>query len=137
MWVPFQLATYLHMELLFGDILWCLDLQALSVACSCLNFAPGDVRAILLRRPHYIPKVPFIAGQPVVLQAFFPAPYEMQKQEILHMLYPVHALRIYVHHSGQWRKSSQFLVCFGARNGGNVVTKQQISHWINPSPTSA
>jgi len=88
--LPFQLATYLHMELLLRDIIWCLDLEALSVACSCLNFAPGDVRAILVPRPHYIPKIPFIAVKPVILQPFFPKPHDTQEQEILHLLYPVH-----------------------------------------------
>jgi len=58
-------------------------------ACSS-NFAPGDVRAILVPRPHYIPKIPFIAVKPVILQAFFPKPHDTQEQEILNLLYPVH-----------------------------------------------
>lgn len=33
------------------------DLQALSVASSCLEFAPGGVKAILHSRPNYVPKV--------------------------------------------------------------------------------
>jgi len=71
---------------------------------SNLDFAPGDVRDILHPRPDYIPKVHYIAGQPLVLQASLPLAHEMQKQESLHLSYPVHDLRICVHPSSQWPK---------------------------------
>lgn len=32
--------------------------------------------------------------------------------------------------SGQWRRSSQLLECFGGHNRRNAFTKQRISHWI-------
>lgn len=83
---------------------------------SCLDFAPGDVRDILHPRPDLIPKVHSMAGQPVVLQASLPLAHEIQKQESLHLLYPKHALRIYVHPSCQWPEYSQLLVCFGGHS---------------------
>lgn len=48
------------------------DLQALSVAPSCLEFVPGGVKAILYPRPGYVPKVPTNVVRPVVLQAIHP-----------------------------------------------------------------
>lgn len=65
------------------------DLQALSVAFSCLDFAQGDVRVILHHRPDYITKVPSAAPQSVTLQAFFPPPHETLQKESLHLLCPV------------------------------------------------
>ncbi len=47
------------------------DLQALSVASSYLDFAPGMAKAFLYLRAGYVPKVPSLAPQPV-LQAFCP-----------------------------------------------------------------
>jgi len=69
-----------------------------------------------------------MAGQPVVLQAFFSPPHATKEQESLQLLCPVRVLMIYVHRSDQWRKSSKLLVCFGCHNRGNA--KQCISHWI-------
>ncbi|XDV15438.1 hypothetical protein PO909_015534 [Leuciscus waleckii] len=51
-------------------------LQALSLSHGCLEFAPGDIRAILHPRPGYLPKVPSNVARPVVLQAFHPPPHE-------------------------------------------------------------
>lgn len=48
------------------------DLQASSVASSRLHFAPGLVKVILQPRPGYVPKVPYLAIHPVILQAFSP-----------------------------------------------------------------
>lgn len=48
------------------------DLKDLSVASSCLDFAPGLVKVILNPWPDYIPKVPSSPCQPVVLQVFSP-----------------------------------------------------------------
>ncbi len=46
------------------------DLQALSVAPSYLDFAPGLAKAFLYPHAGYVPKVPSSTPQPVVLQAF-------------------------------------------------------------------
>ncbi len=43
------------------------DLQALLVATSCLEFAPGMVKAFLHPRPGYIPKVPANVARSIML----------------------------------------------------------------------
>jgi hypothetical protein len=68
------------------------DLHALSVAPSCLEFAPGMVKAFLYPRPGYIPKVPVNVGGPIVLQAFYPPPFNTPDQERLNLLCPVRQL---------------------------------------------
>ncbi|KAI2645044.1 ORF V: Enzymatic polyprotein [Labeo rohita] len=59
------------------------DLQALSVAPSFLDFAPGLAKAFLHPRPGYIPKVPSSAPRPVVLQVFCPPPFREPDQQKL------------------------------------------------------
>ncbi len=44
------------------------DLQAFSVAPSCLEFAPGMSRDFLYPRPGYVPKVPSVVPRLVILQ---------------------------------------------------------------------
>ncbi|KAK2866765.1 hypothetical protein Q7C36_002821, partial [Tachysurus vachellii] len=88
------------------------DLQALSIAPTCLEFSPGMSKAILHPRPGYVPKVPRIAGCPIILQAYCPPPHESAEQGRLHLLCPVRALRTYVHRSSSWRNSSALFVCF-------------------------
>ncbi len=68
------------------------DLQALSVAPSCLEFAPGMARAFLYPRPGYVPKVPSVVPRPVILQAFCPPPFRDSDQEKLNCVWPVRAL---------------------------------------------
>ncbi len=106
------------------------DLQALSVSPSCLDFAPGLVKAILHPHPSYLPKVPFSTINPVVLEAFCPPPFTTPEQEKLHLLCPVCALQVYVHRTSQWRKSEQLFVCYGGRNRGTAATRQTMSHWV-------
>ncbi len=65
------------------------DLQALSVAPLCLEFAPGMVRAFLYRRLEYVPKVPSVIPKPVILQAFCPPPFQDADQEKLNCVCPV------------------------------------------------
>ncbi len=96
------------------------NLQALSVSPSCLDFAPGLVKAILHPHPSYLPKVPFSTINPVVLEAFCPPPFTTPEQEKLHLLCPVRALQVYVHRTSQWRKSEQLFVCYGGRNRGRL-----------------
>ncbi len=106
------------------------DLQALSILPSCLDFAPGLVKVILHPHPNYLPKVPFSTMNPVVLEAFCPPPFTTPEQERLHLLCPVRALQIYVHHTSQWRKSEQLFICYGGRNRGAAATKHTVSHWV-------
>ncbi len=92
------------------------DLQAFSVSETCMDFAPGLVKVTLWPRPGYIPKVlsTSFRYQVVTLHSFHPPPFASSKDEKLHMLCPVRALKLYVDRSKVWRKSSQLLVCFGA-----------------------
>ncbi len=57
------------------------DLQALSVASSCPEFAPGMVKAFLHSRPGYVPKVPANVARSIMLQAFCPPPFQNADQE--------------------------------------------------------
>ncbi len=65
------------------------DLQALSVAPTHLDFAPGMAKAFLYPRAGYIPKVPSVTPQPVVLQAFSPPPFREHDQQRLNFMCPV------------------------------------------------
>ncbi|KAK3520701.1 hypothetical protein QTP70_030577, partial [Hemibagrus guttatus] len=76
------------------------DMQALSWAPTCLEFASGMSKAILHPRAGYVPKVTRMAGRLVILQAFCFLPRELEEQERLHLLCPVRALKTYVHCSG-------------------------------------
>ncbi len=65
------------------------DLQALSVAPSCLEFAPGMVKAFLHPRPGYVPKVPANVVRSIMLQAFCPPPFQNADQERHNLICPV------------------------------------------------
>ncbi|KAI2653704.1 Transposon Ty3-G Gag-Pol polyprotein [Labeo rohita] len=106
------------------------DLQALSVAPSFLDFAPGLAKAFLHPRSGYIPKVPSSAPRPVVLQAFCPPPFREPDQQKLNCMCPVRALDTYVHRAARWRKSDQLFVCYGPAKRGFPATKQTLSRWI-------
>ncbi len=73
------------------------DFQALSVAPSCLEFAPGVVKAFLHLRIGYIPKVLTNVARSIMLQAFCPPPFQNVDQERHTFLFPVQALDAYVH----------------------------------------
>ncbi|XP_039524680.1 uncharacterized protein LOC120477243 [Pimephales promelas] len=106
------------------------DLQALSISNECLEFAPGNIKAILHPRPGYLPKVPSNVARPTVLQAFHPPPHLTADEERLHRLCPVRALGIYIQRSSSWQKADQLLVCFGSPKKGFPASKQTISNWI-------
>ena len=106
------------------------DMQALSISPSCLDFAPGSVKVILHPHPDYLPKVPFSAVHPVILEAFCPPPFATPEQEKSYRLCPVRALQTYVHRTSQWRKSEQLFVCYGGGNRGAAATRQTMSHWV-------
>ncbi len=106
------------------------DLQALSVAPSYLDFAPGLAKAFLYPRAGYTPKVPTTAPRPVVLQAFHPPPFRDSDQAKLNCMCPVRALDTYVHRATQWRRSDQLLVCVGPPRRGLPASKHTIGRWI-------
>lgn len=106
------------------------DLRALLVASSCIEFAPGRVKAILHSRSGYVPKVPTNVARSTFLQALYPPPHVSAEQEKLHLLCPVRALDIYISKTSQWRKTDQLLVCFGPPKKKCPATKQTISRWI-------
>ncbi len=59
------------------------DLQALSVAPTHLDVAPGMAKVFLYPRVGYTPKVPHVTPQHVILQAFSPPPFgEPDKQKL-------------------------------------------------------
>ena len=68
------------------------DLQALSVAPSYIDFAPGLAKAFLYPRVGYVPKVPSSTPRPVVLQAFSPPPFREPDQQKLNCMCPVRAV---------------------------------------------
>ncbi|KAL0170943.1 hypothetical protein M9458_035539, partial [Cirrhinus mrigala] len=57
------------------------DLQALQTLPSCLDFAPGLVKAILDPHPNYLPKVAFSTINPVILEAFCPPLFTTQQEK--------------------------------------------------------
>ncbi len=83
-------------------------------------------------RSGYVPKVlsASFRSQVVTLHSFHPPPFASGEDERLHMLCPVRALKIYVDRSSHWRKSPQFLVCFGAGRRELATSKHRISHWV-------
>lgn len=93
------------------------DLQALSVASSCLELAPGRMKAILHPRPGYLPKVLSNIAHSAVLHAFHPRMFA--DQEKLNLLWCVLALEMYVRRTAWWRKTDQLLVCFRSPKKGS------------------
>ena len=88
-------------------------LQVLSKSHGCLEFAPGDIKAILHPRPGYVPKVP--SNVATVLQVFHPPPHVTADDLICSAL---SELSRFVQRSSSWRKSDQLLVCFGLSKKG-------------------
>ncbi len=107
------------------------DLQALSVAPSCLEFVPVILRAILYPRPGYVPKVPSVVPRPVVLQAFCHPLFRDPDQEKLNCVCPC------VHRAALWRKSDQLFVCYGPYKKGLPANKQTLSRWIVDAITTS
>ncbi|KAI2647353.1 ORF V: Enzymatic polyprotein [Labeo rohita] len=113
------------------------DLQALSVAPSFLDFAPGLSKAFLYPKTGYVPKVPSSTPRPVVLQAFCPPPFRDADQQKLNCMCPVRALDAYVHRAARWRKSDQLFVCYGPPKRGLPASKQTLSRWVVDAILSA
>ncbi len=106
------------------------DLQALSVAPTHLDFAPGMAKAFLYPRAGYVPKVPFVTPQPVVLQAFSPPPFREPDQQRLNCMCPVRTLDAYVHRAALWRRADQLLICYSPPKRGLPASKQTLSRWM-------
>ncbi len=106
------------------------DLQALSFAPSCLEFAHGMVKAFLHPRPGYVPKVPANVARSIMLQAFCPPPFQNADQERHNFLCPVRSIDAYVHKTALWRKNEQLFVCFIPPNKGSPASKQRLSKWV-------
>jgi len=94
------------------------DLQELSISHGCLEFAPGDNKAILHPKLGYLPKVPSNVAWPTVLQAFHPPPHVMAVEERLNLLCPVRVLKLYIQRFSSWLKSDQLLVHFRSHKKG-------------------
>lgn len=101
-----------------------------------VSLCSGGVKVILHSRPDFVLKVPSSVPCSVVLQAFFPPPFQSAVQERLNLLYPVRALSI-VHLSGHWHKSEKLFVCFGAHSRGTAASKQSVAHWIEQAISEA
>lgn len=104
-----------------SSLKWIGDLQALFVGPSFMDFASGLVKFLLQPWLEYVPKVastPFRTQQ-VIFEAF-PLLAQSLSDVQPHGLCPVRALKTYVDHKDQWRKSDQLF----------AVTKQKMSHWI-------
>ncbi|KAI2650152.1 Ribonuclease HII [Labeo rohita] len=106
------------------------DLQALSVAPSYLDFAPGMAKAFLHLKPGYVPKVPSSVPWSIVLEAFSPPPFREPEQHKLNCMCPLRALDAYVYRAALWRKTDQLFVCFGPYNKGQPASRQTLRWWI-------
>ncbi len=127
-------AKFLTLKALFllaiSSLKSIVDLQLLSVAPSCLEFAPGMVKAFLHPRPGYVPKIPTNVARSIMLQAFCPNPFQNADRERPNLLCPVGALDAYVHRAALWCKNEQLFVCFGPPNKGSPASKQRMSKWV-------
>lgn len=106
-WVSFREISDFY-DGVINSLEWKGDLQAQSVASSCLEFTPGMVKAFLYPRPDYVPMVSTNVAC-IVLQAFCSPLFQTVFQEKLNLLCQVRALNCYVHHSSQKCKSDQLL----------------------------
>ncbi len=102
------------------------DLQALSVAPSFKDFAPGLAKHFLYPRVGYVPKVPSSVSRPVILQAFCPPPF---RESLIVCVQCEH-----------WMHTSTELPCGERRTNcwyatvllkkGRPAAKQTLSRWI-------
>ncbi len=104
--------------------------QALSVAPTHLDFAPGMAKILLYPRAGYVPKVPSVTPQPVILQAFSPPPFREPDWQKLICMCLVQTLDTYVHRAAPWRKADQLLICYGPLKRGLPASKQTLSRWF-------
>ncbi len=87
-------------------------------------------KAFLYPRAGYVPKVPSVTPQPIILQAFCPPPFREPDQQKLNCMCPVRALGMYIHRAALWRKADQLLVCYGPPKRGLPATMQTLSRCI-------
>ncbi len=94
------------------------NLQALSVAPSFLDFAPGLTKAFLY--PRHLKFLPPCHGPSYCRpSALLPSGTQTSR-----------SLIVYVHRAALWRKSDQLFVCYGPSKRGLPATKQTLSWWI-------
>ncbi|KAK0130707.1 hypothetical protein N1851_034661 [Merluccius polli] len=104
------------------------ELQALSVAETCLRWNPDGSGVVLWPNVAFLPKVLSRThlNQPIRL-ARFDSPSEEGRSELL---CPVRALRAYIAATAGIRQSEQLFVCHGGPNRGCALSKQRLSHWV-------
>ncbi|KAK0150202.1 hypothetical protein N1851_008886 [Merluccius polli] len=104
------------------------ELQALSVAETCLRWNPDGSGVVLWANVAFLPKVLSRThlNQPIRL-ARFDSPSEECRSELL---CPVRALRAYIAATAGIRQSEQLFVCHGGPNRGRALSKQRLSHWV-------
>ncbi|KAK0147606.1 hypothetical protein N1851_012909 [Merluccius polli] len=111
------------------------ELQALSVAETCLRWNPDGSGVVLWPNVAFLPKVLSRThlNQPIRL-ARFDSPSEEGRSELL---CPVRALRAYIAATAGIRQSEQLFVCHGGPNRGCALSKQRLSHWVVNAITHA
>ncbi|KAK0136957.1 hypothetical protein N1851_026823 [Merluccius polli] len=111
------------------------ELQALSVAETCLRWNPDGSGVVLWPNVAFLPKVLSRThlNQPIRL-ARFDSPSEEGRSELL---CPVRALRAYIAATAGIRQSEQLFVCHGGPNRGCALSKQRLSHWVVDAITHA
>ena len=104
------------------------ELQALSVAETCLRWNPDGSGVVLWPNVAFLPKVLSRThlNQPIRLSRF-DSPSEEGRSE---MLCPVRALKAYIAATASFRQSEQLFVCHGGPNRGCALSKQRLSHWV-------
>ncbi|KAI2653798.1 hypothetical protein H4Q32_014146 [Labeo rohita] len=109
------------------------DLQALSVAPSHIEFAPGMAKAFLYPRPGVCPEGPLFSTTahrtPGLLSSSLSGSGPAEAE--------VRALDTYVHRAALWRKSDQLFICYGPPKRGLPASKHTLSRWIVDAITQA
>ncbi|MGH0127287.1 UNVERIFIED_CONTAM: hypothetical protein FKN15_068515 [Acipenser sinensis] len=62
---------------------------------------------------------------------------DKEEDERLNFLYPVQALRCYVHRRRALRQSDQLFNCHGTQTLGQPLSKQRLSYWIVDTVSTA
>ncbi|KAK0139592.1 hypothetical protein N1851_023527 [Merluccius polli] len=104
------------------------ELQAPSVAETCLRWNPDGSGVVLWPNVAFLPKVHSRThlNQPIRL-ARFDSPSEEGRSELL---CPVRALRAYIAATAGIRQSEQLFVRHSGPNRGCALSKQRLSHWV-------
>ncbi|KAK0155322.1 hypothetical protein N1851_002331 [Merluccius polli] len=111
------------------------ELQALSVAETCLRWNPDGSGVVLWPNVAFLSKVLSRThlNQPIRLARFDSSSEEGRSE----LLCPVRALRAYIAATAGIRQSEQLFVCHGGPNRGCALSKQRLSHWVVDAITHA